>query len=168
MYIPYERRRYANNSSPKSEGMFIINKFAGGLNNTESAALINDDQSTDNLNMSFLSGENMNKRFGTSQLLDSEIIYDTEKKVIHNPLNGFDSTLLRPICQLLFELFLLEFYLKINISGIFATFPVICANLTQTAAKNTRPFPLFHRNSIFRACFFGDNLQRCPANKKFF
>ena len=84
MYIPYERRRYANNSSPKSEGMFIINKFAGGLNNTESAALINDDQSTDNLNMSFLSGENMNKRFGTSQLLDSEIIYDIEKKVIHN------------------------------------------------------------------------------------
>ena len=91
MYIPYERRRYSNNSSPKSEGMFIINKFAGGLNNTESAALINDDQSTDNLNMSFLSGENMNKRFGTSQLLDSEIIYDTEKEVIHKPLNGFDS-----------------------------------------------------------------------------
>lgn len=89
MYIPYERRRYSNNSSPKNEGMFIINKFAGGLNNTESDALINDDQSTDNMNMSFLSGENMQKRYGTSQLLDSDIVYDIHKTVIHNELDGF-------------------------------------------------------------------------------
>mgnify|MGYP006060071213 CR=1 FL=1 len=75
MYIPYERRRYSNNSSPKNEGMFIINKFAGGLNNTESDALINDDQSTDNMNMSFLSGKKKKKRYGTSQLLDSELYF---------------------------------------------------------------------------------------------
>ena len=54
MYIPYDRKRRSSNSSPRSEGMFVINKFAGGLNNTESDTLINDDQSTDNLNMSFL------------------------------------------------------------------------------------------------------------------
>ena len=91
MYIPYDRKRYSSNSSPRSEGVFIINKFAGGLNNTESDTLINDDQSTDNLNMSFLSGENMKKRYGTSSLLNSEIIYDTRKTVFHEPLKGFSS-----------------------------------------------------------------------------
>ena len=91
MYIPYDRKRYSSNSSPRNEGVFIINKFAGGLNNTESDTLINDDQSTDNLNMSFLSGENMKKRYGTSSLLNSEIIYDTRKTVFHEPLKGFSS-----------------------------------------------------------------------------
>ena len=91
MYIPYDRKRYSSNSSPRSEGVFIINKFAGGLNNTESDTLINDDQSTDNLNMSFLSGENMKKRYGTSPLLNAEIIYDTQKVVVHESLKDFCS-----------------------------------------------------------------------------
>ncbi len=89
MYIPYERKRYASNSSPKSEGVFIINKFAGGLNNTESDTLINDDQSVDNLNMSFLSGENMKKRYGTSLLLKSEIIYDSTKVIVREPIEDY-------------------------------------------------------------------------------
>ena len=89
MYIPYERKRYASNSSPKSEGVFIINKFAGGLNNTESDTLINDDQSVDNLNMSFLSGENMKKRYGTSLLLNSEIIYDSTKVIVREPIEDY-------------------------------------------------------------------------------
>ena len=83
MYIPYDRKRRSSNSSPRSEGVFMINTFDGGLNNTESDTLINDDQSTDNLNMSFLSGENMKKRYGTSSLLNSEIIYDSRKTVLH-------------------------------------------------------------------------------------
>lgn len=91
MYIPYDRKRHSSNSSPRSEGVFIINKFAGGLNNTESDTLINDDQSTDNLNMSFLSGENMKKRYGTSPLLNAEIIYDTQKVVVHESLKDFCS-----------------------------------------------------------------------------
>ena len=91
MYIPYERRNYSSNSSPKSEGVFIINKFAGGLNNTESDTLINDDQATDNMNMAFLSRENMKKRYGTSLLLDAEIIYDTSKSIVRDTLGGFKS-----------------------------------------------------------------------------
>ena len=89
MYRPYERKTYSSNASPKNEGVFIVNKFAGGLNNTESDTLINDDQATDNMNMSFLSRENMKKRYGTSLLLESEIIYDTTKTIVRNTLDNF-------------------------------------------------------------------------------
>lgn len=97
MYIPYQRMRRSQNSSPKSEGVFIINKFSGGLNNTKSDTLIDDDQSTDNLNMSFLSFDNMKKRFGTSLLLNADVIYDTTKPVIRRDIGEYSSYC--PLCD---------------------------------------------------------------------
>lgn len=69
--------------APRQEQIFSLSAFGGGLNNVETDAVIADNQSSDTMNMRFLSAELMEKRYGTSYVDESVCGYTDEEEVFH-------------------------------------------------------------------------------------
>lgn len=118
------------NREPKAsiqEQQFIINKFGGGLNNSELDSLINDNQCVDCKNMCFDSDNIMKKRNGTEYFLK----HNEDDYVLNNTYTverKFFGGSLRYICKL-FDFNILPMYDNNDITKIGIT--IFCNEETE-------------------------------------